>query len=545
MPKILTVEQMKRIETASDAAGWTYAQMMERAGQAVADAVVARIASPAARRVVILTGSGNNGGDGLVAGRWLADAGMQVAVYLVRDRPAQDPHVEALRERGALIARAEDDQRQRVLANLVQACDVLIDAVLGTGARLPLKGEVAQALLAARSAVGERPTPPLRVAVDCPSGLDCDTGEVAPETMAADVTVTLAAAKPGLLRLPGVRLAGEILVADIGIDPQQPELSQVNMEWISVDDVRRLLPDRPRDAHKGTFGTLVIAAGSVNYPGSAGLAGTAAYRVGTGLVTLAVPAGVQRLLASSLLEATWIVLPEEMGVIARGAADVLLRELGRATALLLGPGLGRDETTRGFVERLLAHPKEGSPRAAIGFVHEPEAAGQAIALAPLVVDADGLRLLASLPDWPKKLPSRTILTPHPGEMAALTGQSLESLQLDRLASARGWAAEWGHIVVLKGAHTVVAEPDGRTAVLPFATAALARAGTGDVLAGAIAGLRAQGLEAYESALLGSYLHGRAGEIAAMRAGAPDGVLAGDVAALLPESIRELRGDARA
>jgi NAD(P)H-hydrate epimerase len=539
--KIVTVEQMKQIEAAADAAGWTYAQMMDKAGEAVARAILSRLASPGGRRVVVLAGSGNNGGDGLVAGRLLVEADMQVAVYLARERPADDPHLSALRDRGCLIATASDDQRQRVLANLVRACDVFVDAVLGTGFRLPLRSELAEVLLAARSALEEQGFPPLRVAVDCPSGVDCDTGETAPEAIQADVTVTLAAMKPGLLRLPGRRLAGEILVADIGIDPRQTQLGQVDMEWISSDDVRAWLPERPPDAHKGTFGTAVIAAGSINYPGSAGLAGRAAYRVGAGLVTLAVPAEIQPMLVAAILEATWVLLPEEMGVIAKGGADVLRNELARATALLIGPGFGQDETTRGFLERLLTTPKDSAARSDIGFVHEAASTmTSASALPPLVVDADGLRLLAGLPDWPKRIPPLTILTPHPGEMAALTGEPLDALQTDRLATAKGWAAEWGHVVVLKGAHTVVAEPNGRTAVLPFATAALARAGTGDVLAGAIVGLRAQGVGAYESAVLGGFLHGRAGELAAEKAGGVDGVLASDVIACLGDAIRKTR-----
>jgi NAD(P)H-hydrate epimerase len=541
LPKIVTVEQMRRVESASDGAGWTYAQMMERAGRAVASAVLERVPSVAGKRAVVLAGSGNNGGDGLVAGRVLADAGMQVAVYLARPRPDDDPHLAALRGRGSLIASAADDQRYRVLGNLLRACDVFIDAVLGTGFRLPLKPELAEVMSAVQGALNERPSPPLRVAVDCPSGLNCDTGEIAAEAIQADVTVTLAAAKPGLLRHPGGRLAGEIIVADIGIDPNTPELGQVDMDWVTEDDVRAWLPERPRDAHKGTFGTVVIAAGSVNYPGSAALAARAAYRVGAGLVTLAVPAGVQRLLAGSLLEATWIVLPEEMGVIARGAAEVLSAEIARASALLVGPGLGRDETTRAFLERLLMPAGERGGRAAIGFVHEPKAGrSPGAAMPPLVVDADGLRLLAGLSDWAHRLPASTVLTPHPGEMAALTGETVEALQTDRLATAKAWAAEWGHVVVLKGAHTVVAEPSGRTAVLPFATAALARAGTGDVLAGCIVGFRAQGLAAYESALLGAYVHGLAGVLAGEMAGVLDSVLASDVSESLAAAIRRLR-----
>lgn len=540
MTKIVTVQQMKALESQADASGLSYAQMMEKAGAAVAQEILRRWKSPQGRRAVILAGPGNNGGDGLVAGRHLVEAGMQVGVYVVRDRPREDPHLTTLMDRGVFLARAEDDQRHRVLANLVGACDVLVDAVLGTGFRLPLKPEVAATLAATQAALEARPFLPLRVAVDCPSGVDCDTGETAPEALAADVTLTLGAAKPGLLRPPGSDRAGSVTVADIGIGDFIHAMRGVDVELIAAEDVRGWLPARPRDAHKGTFGTALIVAGSVNYPGSALLAGRGAYRVGTGLVTLAVPGAIQSALVAGLPEATWIVLPEEVGVIDKGAVEVVRAHLGRATALLIGPGLGREAATQVFVERMLTGP-ESATRPAIGFVHEPESpAMDSRELPPMVIDADGLRLLAGLSDWAKRIPSGTVLTPHPGEMSALTGDSASAIQADRMASARGWAAGWGHVVVLKGAHTVVAEPGGRTAVLPFATPALARAGTGDVLAGAIVGLLAQGLGAFEAATLGAYLHGRAGELAAERRGGEDSVLAGEVAESLSAAIAELR-----
>ena len=540
MTVIVSVEQMRQLEEAANASGWTFDDMMSMAGAAVAGEVLRRVPKPAGRRAVVLAGSGNNGGDGLVAARHLAEAGMQTAVYLVGKRPSHEANMTTLEQRGILIVQGDEDQRHRVLSNLVTACDALVAAVLGTGFRLPMRPEVAAILAVVRSVLDERKSAPLIVAVDAPSGVDCDTGESSPQTLAADVTVTLGAAKVGLLRPPGVRLAGRLVIADIGIAAQFGLLTGGNVEFVSADEVRRWLPARPLDAHKGSFGTALLVVGSVNYPGSAVLAGRGAYRVGTGLVTLAVPAAIQASLVGSLPEATWLVLPEEVGVIAKGAAEVLRAEMGRATALLIGPGIGRETPTATFLERFLAGT-ETSTRPAIGFVHERETPLlNASQLAPVVVDADGLRLMAGLVEWPKRLPPESILTPHPGEMAALTGESIESIQTDRIAAARGWSAQWGHVVVLKGAHTVIAHPGGQTAVLPFATPALARAGTGDVLAGAIVGLRAQGVKPFEAAVLGGYLHGRAGEIAAERLGGSDGVLAGDVAEALPAAIAELR-----
>ncbi len=229
-----------------------------------------------------------------------------------------------------------------------------------------------------------------------------------------------------------------------------------------------------------------------------------------------------------------------MGVIAETAVDILKTAAESADAILIGPGFGRETTTGEFLAKLLGSQESG-PKGRLGFRSRTtgEESGET-KLPACVVDADGLKLLTGMKDWPERLPAESVLTPHPGEMAVLTGEEKEAIQSDRIGSAQRWAKKWGHIVLLKGAYTVVAAPDGRTAVLPFATAALARAGTGDVLAGAISALRAQGMAGYEAALLGGYLHGRSGELAAEGAGTSAGVLAGDVADAIPMAIAELK-----
>ncbi len=539
MFKVVSVEEMREIERAADAGGLTYAMMMENAGRSVAQAILQRLPEIAGKRVAILVGVGNNGGDGLVAGHYLAEAGAQVAAYLVRDRAADDPNLLRFKEHGALVAGAESDQRARVLRNMIGSADVVVDAVLGTGFRLPLEGAAREVLAAAAGVLGTRTTSPLVVAVDCPSGLDCDTGEVAPETIPADLTVTLAAAKPGLLTFPGAELVGELERGDIGLPEGFEPLARTQVDVADADFVRRWLPKRRRDSHKGTFGRAIVAAGSVNYPGAAVLAGEAAYRVGAGLVTLAVPSVLQSMLAPQLPEATWLLLPSEMGAIGEGGAAVLQPELVSTQALLLGPGFGKDPATQAFLVRLLRG--ETGARASLGFLHGADAGKPATATLPgCVIDADGLRLLAGQERWWELLPDRTVLTPHPGEMASLTGTDKAEIQRNRVAAARQAAASWKAVVVLKGAHTVVADPAGPCAVLPFATPALARAGTGDVLAGAIVGLLAQGVEAWRAAVLGAYVHGRAGELAAELQEDSAGVLAGDVLACLAPSIAELR-----
>lgn len=536
MPTLVTVAEMKALEAAADRAGVTYEQMMENAGRAVAEAVLARVGDDLeAHKIVVLCGKGNNGGDGLVAAHYLTNAGARVAVYGLQPADETDPKVKRLREKSVFLVDAQNDQRWRVLRNLLGGVTILIDAVYGTGVRLPLGGQGAELLRQTKTALDERSPRPFVVAVDCPSGLHSDTGEIDPVTIPADLTVTFAAAKRGQFAFPGAETLGELVIADIGIPGDLPEASRLNVRLATSADVQPLLPKRPRDAHKGTFGRALVVAGSISFTGAAYLAGAAAYRVGAGLVTLAIPEPLHSILAAQLPEATWTVLPHQSGVLHESGADVLLeRELGKASALLLGPGFGTEETTGRFLRRLLTGEAR---RASLGFgSRAPVEPAATVPPPPLVVDADGLRLLAAMENWPRLLPSNSVLTPHPGEMAALTGWEKDALQADRIGAAQKFAGEWGQVVVLKGAFTVVAAPDGRATVQPFATPALARAGTGDVLAGAIVGLLAQGVPPYEAAVAAAYLHGRAGELAAQTLGTTASVLASDVLEALADVL---------
>jgi NAD(P)H-hydrate epimerase len=246
---------------------------------------------------------------------------------------------------------------------------------------------------------------------------------------------------------------------------------------------------------------------------------------------MAVPGQVHIALAGHFPEATWVLLPSETGVIAEAAADVLAKSLERATAMLIGPGFGTEETTAKFLEHFLTGKSAAKkPIGRIGFVQTEsgKAEEKKFSLPPMVVDADGLKLLAKLDGWNKLLPTEAVLTPHPGEMAVLTGLDKEAIQADRLNIALKYAAEWGHVVILKGAFTVVAAPDGRATVIPVASAALARAGTGDVLSGLVGGLRAQSVPAYEAAVAGAWIHAQAGLYAAEKVGSEASVLAGDL-----------------
>lgn len=580
MPKIVTVEQMRATEAAADAAGVSYSEMMERAGRAVADRVKELIEDFHEPRVAVLVGKGNNGGDGLVAGRLIAaEAKAIVSFFLVEPRDEADPVFKPVREAGLLAADAPTDSSAgyRVLRTMVANADVLIDALLGTGAKLPLKGEMEKVLRQVHKALRDRAddhpmatisTPaaplystvrePIIVAVDVPTGLDADTGALDPNAIRANETITFEAVKPGLLTFPGAEAVGILHVAALGLPDKIEPLAGVKQTLVDASTVRRLLPERPASANKGTFGKAMIAAGSVNYTGAAVLAALSAYRVGAGLVTVAAPQPVIPTLAAHLIEATWVLLPHDMGVLSKGAARVLREELDGYTALLIGPGLGQEDATADFVNALFqpVESVKARPRA-IGFSVSPvdqakEEAVQEKPLPPLVIDADGLNLLAKIENWWTRLPARTILTPHPGEFARLSKiedegeqKATDKVQSNRVRLAVEKAAAWNMIVVLKGANTVIAEPDGRVAVLPFANPALARAGTGDVLAGMIVGLLGQGLDPFDAAVVAGYVHGYAGELAANFIGSRASVLAGDVAAHIPDALATIEAtDAR-
>ncbi|MDH5607295.1 MAG: NAD(P)H-hydrate dehydratase, partial [Anaerolineae bacterium] len=441
----------------------------------------------------------------------LAKLGWPASAYIVGERDREDVLVARCRQAGtALIWREEDDDLKQ-LAGLVETSDILLDGLLGTGIRLPLREPYPAVLTVVNETIQKMAPPPAVVAVDCPSGMDCDSGESAGQAIRADKTVCMAAWKQGMFKFPGSSCLGEVRLVDIGLPEDFEALASIRRFAVDGEYVLAHLPERPDNSHKGTYGTALIAAGSRNYPGAALLAGEAAYRSGAGLVNMAVPESIYLGLVGHLPEAVWTPLPDAGGAIRGDAVNMIRSQIPGASSLLFGPGFGLAPETKEFINNLLA-----------------------LDLPPLVVDADGLKLLAQIGGWQKKLPENTVLTPHPGEMAVLSGESKEVIQARRFETAEKYAQEWGHVLVLKGAHTVIADPQGSTAVLPLATPALARAGSGDVLAGIITGLRAQGMGTFQAAVCGVWLHGQAGKAAAAARGSTAGVIAGDLIVELPK-----------
>ena len=469
-------------------------------------------------------------------------------------------------------AATDAEQGYRVLKTMVANADIVIDALLGTGAHLPIGGDLAKilrtvhqglrlrhddhpraALTSPTLATATRSHDPMIVAVDVPTGLDADTGALDPNTLYANETITFEAIKPGLITFPGAEAVGKLHVVRLGLPDKLEARDSIGQTIVDAATVRDLLPKRPLDANKGTFGRALVVAGSVNYIGAASLAAESAYRIGTGLVTVGAPQPIVTALATTLREATWILLPHDMGVLNCGAARALREEIdkGKFTALLIGPGLSQEEPTAEFLNAFFQPDATAKPKVArpFGFAPAPTPAeGNAVELnpqplPPLVVDADALNLLAKTENWPSRLPADSILTPHPGEMARLIGKAAddqdttaEHVQADRLRIAIEKAAAWHVVIVLKGAFTIIAAPDGRAAVLPFANPGLSHAGTGDVLAGMITGLRAQGLSPFDAAVAGAYLHGYAGELAVDHAKHPASVLASDVIAQIGTAL---------
>ncbi len=585
--KIVTTDEMRMLEKATDAAGWTYDDMMERAGAAVAAVAQAHLEDAGEGAVLVLVGPGNNGGDGLVAARGLAEAGWPVRVYLWKRTPGKaDVNYHRVLNLDIPVTHANDDPSRATLRAWLAEATVLIDALLGTGASRPIDGDLAEILDAARASLADEPrlitlsleeedqgaslgsglvnlsdpmwptlsqaggeAQPLHViAVDCVSGLDLNSGAVDPHAAPAATTVTFAYPKRGHFTGQGIEVTGSLLVADIGVPADLA--ARLPIELTMAPDVAVRLPPRPRTAHKGTFGRALIVAGSVYFTGAAALAASAALRAGVGLATLATPRPLQGILAATLHEVTWLPLPHDLGVLAADAARLLNEKLGQYQALLIGPGLSTEKETGAFLKTFF-QPEEPKARSRpqIGFVRAhgvtPDDApsekhsSARTDLPPLVVDADALNWLATQENWPTLLPPDSILTPHPGEMARLCGlATADEVNRQRWNLAIERAAAWNQVVLLKGPHTIVAAPDGRVRVMPFATSTLATAGTGDVLAGVIVALLAQGLQPFDAAVVGAYLHGLAGSLTAVDV-ARAGVVAGDVVAALPQAWQML------
>lgn len=474
MIKVVTGAEMRAIEGRAKAYGLSVEALIDRAGAALASIIAERAPQGA---IVVLAGPGNNGSDGLAAARRLDSFGRTVRIVTFRRDGVGDFSGD--------VVRCEDDAELYEVRRLLSESHVVVDCLLGTGQSRPPEGLLAGLLAAAE----ERPSRVLAVAADVPTGVDADTGRVHPRAFRADITVCMGFPKRGVVIYPGADYAGAIRVADLGIPMGLAGDIQVSLP--ADGDIAELLPRRSSDGNKGSSGRVLFVGGSQDFVGAPAMAALGAYRAGAGLVEIAVPRPIQAMIAAHALEPVFRPLPDTGGQIGPDVLPELRRGIERARAMIVGPGLGLSETTIAMTKTLLATLRESDIQ--------------------VLIDADGLNALSKIEHWwPISTPA--ILTPHPGEMSRLTGMPVEEIQHDRIGVAQRHAAQWRVVVVLKGAGTVVASPDGTTVVNPTGGPNLATAGTGDVLSGIIGGLLAQGCSPWSAAVAGVYLHGRAGDI---------------------------------
>jgi len=514
--KVVTAEQMRRLDRcATENYGIPSLILMENAGRAVAQAACSVLGSVINRRVLVVAGQGNNGGDGFVAARHLNNAGalVSIACFGERDKAKGDAllNIEIAEKMGLNIERDMHDLKLWKWQH--ESFDLVIDALLGTG----LKGEVRKPFADVIELVNmfrERGVP--IIAVDIPSGIDADTGAVLGSAVKADLTVTFGLPKIGLVTYPGAANVGDLIIADISIPARALIENDIQTYLLTADQAALIEKPRPPDAHKGRFGHCAIVAGSVGMTGAAALAAQGALRIGTGLVTMLVPESVNDIMETKVTEAMSIPVPQGKAR-AFGAASLnfVKNYIEKWDSAVIGPGFGRDEDTIAFTLDLLRTITK-----------------------PAVVDADALFAVSTDVGVLRECKTPLVLTPHPGEMATLLGTTVAEVQSNRLETARTFAREYGVTLVLKGAGTIVAGPDGTAYINTTGTPGMATGGTGDVLAGMIGGLLAQQINPLESACLAVFLHGRAGELAADKL-SEAAMIAGDVADNIGEAIKSI------
>lgn len=514
--RVVTAAEMRSIDhRAGQAYGIPSIILMENAGIAVCRVALDMLRFPQGKVVLVVAGRGNNGGDGFVAARHLYLAGAKVKVVMVADPDSMigDARVnfDIWLRLGQKVYDLQDRNGMQVLQLGLMQADLVIDAIYGTGFRGALKDKVRRII----ELINESGKPVL--AVDVPSGVEADTGKTNGLCVRAAKTVTFGLPKLGLVLDPGASFAGEVQVEGISLPPDL--LADGGTRFLLTPRlVGRWFTPRSADAHKGDFGHVLIVAGSRGMTGAASLAAEAALRAGAGLVTVALPESQQPVIASRLVEAMTLPLPETPdGTLALAARDHLLERAARCSVMALGPGLSTHPETQELAREVVL--------------------GSAV---PCVVDADGLNAFAGTAPGLKYARGPLVVTPHPGEMARLLGISAQKVQSERLAVAEQTARDWDCVTVLKGARTIVAGAAG-TFVNPSGNPGMATGGSGDVLTGVIAGLIAQGLDPLHAAAAGAFAHGAAGD-AACRDKGQRGLIAGDTVRMLPEILKRLESE---
>ena len=515
--RVLNAAQMRDADRQTiDDIGIPSMVLMENAGRQVVAALEAAYDDLSDRHVALLCGPGNNGGDGFVVARTLFQRGVEVSVFVIATMAAIKGdarlNLEILGRLGLTVVEISDEHAWDLHFSEISQCDLIVDAVFGTGLKSPLTGMM-ETVAADVNASGI----PV-VAIDVPSGLSADHPEPIGECIHAAMTVTLAAPKLPLVLPPGEALAGNIVVADIGIPPAVIDnLAGPRLELLTRESMREILQPRESDSHKGDYGHVLVIAGSRGKTGAAHLAAVGALRSGAGLVSVATPRSGQPIVAAMGAEYMTVALDETLeGTVATGAIDLVLEH--EQDVIAIGPGLGIGPDVTVFVQELIERSET-----------------------PLVLDADALNALAADPDRLQRGDEGArpiVITPHPGEMARLAHTSVDEVQASRLDVARDFAVQHQVFVVLKGYRTLIATPDGKVFINPLGNPGMATGGTGDVLTGVLAAWLANLLDAEAACKIAVYLHALAGDLTEADEGEV-GMTAGDLAAHLGDAVLEL------
>jgi len=511
--KVVTAEVMQKLDRRTiEEAGIPGIVLMENAGRGAVREILKSYPEILEGEVAVIAGRGNNGGDGSVIARYLMNRGVGVKLFLLaaQEEVKGDArlNLDILLKMKATITEIKDLSAWKVHVVELEKCDLIVDAIFGTGLKSEIKGLVKEVI----NDVNHFKTP--KVSVDLPSGLNANTGEVLGACVRADLTITFALPKRGLLIYPGADFTGRLKVVDISIPSHLLEEEGISDHVLCFENLSQYIKVREPNSHKGNYGHVLIIAGSKGKTGAAALACQAAARVGAGLVTLGIPESLHSIMEEKLTEVMTEPLAEvEPGFLGVDSFEKIERLMVGKKVLALGPGVSTLEDTVKLLHRVVE-------RSTI----------------PLVIDADGINALRFDVELLKRVQVPVVLTPHPGEMARLVGLSAQEVQKDRIAIVRNCAQQYGCYVVLKGARSLIAEPGGDIFINPTGNAGMASGGMGDVLTGMITGFISQGYDITISAKLAVFIHGLLGDVVAKERG-PVGLIAGDLISEIPRVLK--------
>ena len=515
--KVVTAEEMRKIDKKTiEECGILGVVLMERAGFAVASKIKEIFGR---KRVIIVSGSGNNGRDGLVVARNLHNEGWDVKVFLT-SRPEDLKGDALLQYKAAVKLGVGIKQINEFLihySSVLTRHSVIVDAILGTGLSKNIAGKLSEVI----SLINKSNIP--IISVDIPSGISSDNGQVMGAAVRADYTVTFGLPKRGHFLYPGAEYTGKLFVEDIGFPEELLKTEKLNIELLMKDYISALIPERKKYSHKGNYGHVLIVAGSRGKTGAALMAAKACLRCGTGLVTIGVPESLANIFQSRVTEEMTLILPDKGdGTLSVRASNKILDFLNKTADLLaIGPGIGVSAETEKLMRTLIKNSET-----------------------PIVIDADGINSIKGEKEVFSKIKAPLILTPHPGEMARLlqdSGLGIKDIEKDRINTATSFAKETGTYLVLKGVPTIIAMPDGRAFINSTGNPGMATAGTGDVLTGMISGFLNQTPNPIHACITGVYMHGLAGDMAASEKGQYS-LIATDIIDKIPDAFRSFKSN---